>query len=102
MSRRLFHAIVIVGTAMGCSSSDSTGPSDAKPDVADGASTSDGSSSDGSVDTFPGIMPMMPDSTTDSFPMIAADTGTTDTFPGISPAMDSFPGIMPPPSPTPS
>ncbi|MGZ3416389.1 MAG: hypothetical protein ACXWUG_11935 [Polyangiales bacterium] len=107
MSRRLFHAIVLVGAGMGCSSTDTTsGPSttDAKSDVI---------ASDGSIDTFPGIMPEMMDSSSadtgtkadstagDTFPTIMADTGT-DTFPGISPATDSFPGIMPPPPPPPS
>lgn len=101
MSRRLFHAIVLVGAGMGCSSSDTTPTStDAKADV-----VSETSGSEAGADTFPGIMPMMLDSgadstTEDTFPTIAADTGA-DTFPGISPVMDSFPGIMPPPSPPP-
>jgi hypothetical protein len=100
MSRRLFHAIVLVGTAMGCSSADTTGPStqsDAKTEVA-----SDGSS----ADTFPGIMPEPVDSSTDTFPTIAVDStpadSDADTFPGIMPVMDSFPGIMPPPPPPPT
>jgi hypothetical protein len=108
MSRRLFHAIVLVGAGMGCSSSDTTGPAtDAKVDV-----VSDGAG----ADTFPGIMPQMDavvgdtgsasDGTEgDTFPTIMADTGAdtgVDTFPGISPVMDSFPGIMPPPPPPPT
>lgn len=96
MARRLFHAIVLVGTGMGaaCASRDAPGPP--VDGGGDGTTVADtGILADGEIDTFPGIMPMM----TDSAP---SDTGKSDTFPTIavdtSMPPDTFPGIMPPPS----
>ena len=122
-STRLFHAIVMVGSAMGAAcavtacgaTTTDPGPTggDAGGDVrADGSDTSPDTSSD----TFPGISPMR-ETGTDTFPTIAIDTagfdfgvsdsakdtGATDTFPGIAPAdvgVDTFPGIAPPPPPS--
>lgn len=119
-STRLFHAIVMVGSAMGAAcavgacgaSTTDPGPtSDGGGDVRADA-TGD---ADASIDTFPGISPIG-DTGPDTFPTIAVDTagfdtgakdtgsakdtGATDTFPGISPAdvgTDTFPGIAPPP-----
>jgi hypothetical protein len=78
MASRLFHTIVLVGAAMGCSSSSTTepAPSDAKAD----GSGSDGVSSE--------VASEVGDDT--SFPTIGFDAGS-DTFPGIMPApTDSF------------
>lgn len=92
MARRLFHAIVLVGTGMGaaCASRDAPAP------VTDSSTTSETATSDDGVDTFPGIMPIgdtgtvdtsTPDTNKpDTFPMIVADTSKPDTFPGIMPA----------------
>lgn len=92
MARRLFHAIVLVGTGMAaaCGSSETSTPT-----VTDSGSAADTSIKDTAVlDTFPGIMPMKADTSIDDTRM--TDT-KTDTFPTI--AADTFPGIMPPPLP---
>lgn len=71
MARRLFHAIVLVGTGMGaaCASRDAPAP------ITDGATSADsGAVADGELDTFPGIMPMMIDSS-----VVATDSNITDT-----------------------
>jgi hypothetical protein len=91
MARRLFHAIVLVGTGMAaaCSSGGSE-----TPVVTDSGSAADTKVADsGAIDTFPSIMPMKADSAPDDTG--AADT-RTDTFPTIM--ADTFPGIMPPPA----
>ena len=115
MRTRLFHTVVLVGTAMGaslstvsCSGSDSgsgscqgnacgtfpgisyVGDSGAHGDTFPGI-RADGTASDTGSDTFPGIHADDADVDTqdagdsDTFPGIAVDTGT-DTFPGIMPA----------------
>ena len=120
MRTRLFHTVVLVGTAMGaslvtvsCSGSDSgsnsaiDGGSDTFPGICDcgsdtfpgigyrgdTGSVDDTGRWDSIADTWPGIHPA------DTGP---ADTGT-DTYPGISPVIDSgtdtWPGISPPPEP---
>jgi hypothetical protein len=89
MAGRLFHAIVLVGTAMGCSSGggEPASTTDAKADV-----PVDTTAKDEGTDTFATIMPMKADSDIDTFD--ARDTATTDTFPGIMPPpADTFPGI---------
>jgi hypothetical protein len=96
MARRLFHAVVLVGTGMGmaCASRDAPTP------VTDGATTSDTSTpADEGVDTFPGIMPMMTDTgttptdtATPKDSATPADTGTTDTFPTIAVDTAGLPG----------
>lgn len=90
MAGRLFHAIVVFGTALaaGCGSSDTNEPiTDAK-----------------TVDSFGGIAAdtTVIDTRADDTKPADTTVGDTrsDTFPGIMPAKtDSFPGIMPPPPP---
>jgi hypothetical protein len=101
MARRLFHAIVLVGTALGTACSSET----SEPPVStDSGSVADSKTSDATTDTFPtiafdsgGLDSTVADSGTAD---VAKDTASSDTFPGIMPMMtDSFPGIMPPPPP---
>lgn len=118
-STRLFHAIVMVGSAMGAAcavaacgaTTTDPGPTDGGGDGA-GDVRADATGEVDAADTFPGISPLgdtgFPDTRPDTFPTIAVDTagfkdtGATDTFPGISPAEvgDTFPGISPPPPPS--
>jgi hypothetical protein len=96
MARRLFHAIVLVGSSMGasCSSRDAPPSTDARTDA-----VSDADEETVTTDSFQMIMPMPVDTgapvdtgkATDSFPMIAIDTSMPP---------DTFPGIMPPPADT--
>lgn len=77
MARRLFHAIVLVGTGMSaaCASRDAPAP------LTDGATADSGTAADGELDTFPGIMPMRIDSAIDTSvktDSIAIDTSVAD------------------------
>ncbi len=91
MARRLFHAIVLVGTSMGaaCASRDAPAPpSDARGETAEleDSATTD---SFGTSDT--GTPPVDTGATVDTG--TKADSGSVDT----SMPPDTFPGIMPPP-----
>ena len=112
---RLFHAIVVAGSALAVSCGGSTTEPTTGTDVgvdASGDAKSDSTPADSSIDTFPGISPCCLDSALDTFPTIAfdsgpadtglKDTGLKDTFPTISidtGGKDTFPGISPPPPP---
>lgn len=99
MSRRLFHAIVLVGTAMGtgCSSGDESASSavDAPAEAADTWPTIfyDTSTPDmGDTSVVVDATDSASDTLADAGTADAADASdTTDTWPGIMPAMtDAF------------